>query len=206
MSKLRNLFLLAILIGAFTVFGSVPVSAQEPEPEPDAEQQAEEAQPESNLTTPEMVLDFLLPGEQEDVSVGQEARASIYLVDPAGNPIAGAEILFTLEAEFMNVVSALELGVDVTDGAGLAEVHWDPRSEGENLVSARFAGNDVFGPLMVQDTLQVNTGPEQYTEAEPLRIPAADIWMVVFILGATWSMYLLTLVFGWKIARAGGSS
>jgi hypothetical protein len=205
MSKLRHFLLLAVLVGAFALMGASPVSAAEPEAEPDGEQ-AEQAGSDSLLTLPEITMDFLLPGEQVDVVVGEHARVSVYLIDPAGNPIEGAEITFTLDAEFMNVISAIELGTVVTDIAGLAEVKWEPRSAGENVVSVVFAGNDVFAALTVRDTLTVKPGGEQYNEAEPLRIPAASIWMVVVILGLTWGTYVLALGFALKIARAGNSS
>ncbi len=198
MSKLRQFLSLTILVGAFTVFGALPVSAQEPE-------QTEQEQPESDQPEPELVLNFLLPGEQEDVEAGQSVRISVYLIDPAGNPIEGGEISFTLESTFMNVVGGIELGTDITDIAGLAEVNWEPRSEGENLVIVRFPGDDIFTPVTVEDVLVVNPGPDLYTEASPLRVFGANVWMVVSILSVVWGLYAVALGFGIRIARAGGA-
>lgn len=197
MSRLRQFLLFAILIGAFTVFGVLPVSAQEPEPEPE--------QPESDQPEPELVLEFLLPGEQEEVEAGQAVRISVYLIDPAGNPIEGGEINFSVESTFMNVVDAVDLGTDNTDISGLAEVDWEPRSEGENKVTVRFSGDGVFAPVSVNGVLIVNRGPELYTEASPLRIPGADVWMVAGILSIVWGLYAVALGIGVRIARAGGT-
>ncbi len=62
-------------------------------------------------------LEFLPPG---DGAVGQELMVAARLTDRSGVPVQGAEVLFLREDKFMNALSELELGRELTDAQGMA--------------------------------------------------------------------------------------
>ncbi|MEE8363867.1 MAG: hypothetical protein V3S18_07345 [Dehalococcoidia bacterium] len=141
-------------------------------------------------------------GPTTDAKVGEGIVIAAYLVDPAGKPVAGQEIDFTLESTFLNVTHRLDLEVVTTDESGLAWFLFEPRTDGENLISAQFAGNQVFAPAQVETILEVAPGPELYREVSIFRVPGTNVWMVTGILAVVWSVYLVGIGFMWAIARA----
>jgi hypothetical protein len=134
---------------------------------------------------------------------GEEIAVSAYLNDPVGNPIYDVEIRFTYEAEFMNVSGSVEIGTAVTDENGLALVLFEPRTEGENNLTAAFGGNDVFVPVSTKDTLSVLPGEQIYRELPPYRIPGANVWLTTGLIATVWLIFVLSLgLVGWANVKS----
>lgn len=148
----------------------------------------------------------LLLGFQTSTTAGQPIALSAYLVDPAGNPIAGQTVHFALHATFLNAASDLDIGDPVTDSTGLALVQFTPRIDGKNVITATYDGGAVFASNQVTGALDVQPGPQLYDVQPPFRIPGADIWMVTGILGVVWGLYLIALFMGFRVARQRGAS
>lgn len=160
---------------------------------------------------PDLLFTFRIPRAAPDetemarVTAGDRMTLSAFLIDPAGNPVYGQEIVFIATDKFMNVSGQLELGRARTDGSGLAELPIIPRREGETLVTASFAGNDVFAAVEASESLEVAGGEQLYEEHVPFRIPGANVWMVTAILGSLWGIYFIAMGYGVHIARSGDS-
>lgn len=149
---------------------------------------------------PQPILDL---GFEPSTIAGKEIVVSAYLYDPIGNPIYDAEINFSYDAEFMNVSNLVEIGTAITDENGLALLLFEPRTEGENNVSAKFAGNDVFASIAVADTLEVLPGGQIYRELSPYRIPGANVWFAAGIITTVWTIFILSLgLVGWANYKA----
>jgi hypothetical protein len=137
-------------------------------------------------------------GFVESAVPGEHIAISAYLTDPSGNPIYDAEIRFTYDAEFLNVSSAVEIGTAITDDTGLALIKWEPRSEGENNITASFAGNDIFTEASDSDILDVLPGRQLYKELPPYRIPGANIWLTTGLITTVWVIFIFSLALvGW---------
>lgn len=151
---------------------------------------------------PQLTLDFQLGYQEESARPGEPIEAAAYLVDPSGNPIPDAEVSLTMDTVFMNVPDQVSVGTAVTDERGLARFFYEPRTEGENLATARFTGDEVFAAAKATDELLVAPGPQVYQEVSPLRLPGTNVWMVTGILGAVWGLYAIAVGFMWMIERA----
>ena len=172
------LTVVAVAVGLLLpIAGGRPVSAEQP--------------------VPDLYLEF-----EESVVAGDPVVISAYLVDPAGNPISGVPIDLSREATFLNVSSAVPLALPLTDVTGLATIVYAPASEGEITVTARFAGTEVFAPVTSSNSLIVQPGPELYREEPPFRVPATNVWMVVGIVAAVWSLYLVAFGALFRIGSA----
>ncbi|NQW18374.1 MAG: hypothetical protein HQ478_12900 [Chloroflexi bacterium] len=146
----------------------------------------------------EMSLSFV-----SDVPVGTAIQIVATLNDPAGNPIPYARIDFSATTEFLRVVESMDIESATTDILGKATFIMVPRVEGERPFTASFAGNDVFGPISVTKSLIVLTGPQQYLELSPVRVPGANKWMATAILVVVWGILGSSLVRVIFIARIG---
>lgn len=183
-------FLIAIALAVTaTLLAASWALAQEPE-------QQSELGPE-----PDLILGFEVDG-----AVGERIALSAYLVDPAGNPIRGQAVTFSIDVDFMNVITTLELGQRVTDETGLALLLHDPRSAGDQTIRARFDGNDVFAAVSTFDVLTVAEGEGVFEQIEPFRIPGANVSLVVAVLVILWSTYLAVIGLFFLISHDGGAS
>ena len=126
------------------------------------------------------------------------------------SPIYDAEVIFTLEVEFLNVTDNVDLGTAVTDDNGLALIEYEPRIEGANNITATFAGNDVFTSAASVGQLEVESGGQLYREYRPYRIPGANVWMTTAVLTTVWIVFIASLgLIGWanfSIRREQGGS
>ncbi len=158
-----------VLIGLWTT----PVIAQQPEP----------------------LIDI---GFQETAFAGEHIAIGAYLIDPAGNPVYDAEISFELAVEFMNVSDSVDLGTAITDENGLAMIEFEPRIQGFNGITARFAGNDVFAPIASTGQLEVESDGQVYREFKPYRIPGANMWLTAGLITVVWIVFTGSLgLIGW---------
>lgn len=129
---------------------------------------------------------------------GETVAISAYLTDPSGNPIYDAEINFAYDVEFMNVSDSVAIGTAITDDTGLALLTWEARTEGENNITATFAGNDVFTEAFDMSMLEVLPGSQQYKELPPYRIPGANIWLTAALITTVWVIFIFSLaIVGW---------
>ncbi len=145
---------------------------------------------------PRLVLGF-----QPQAFTGERVVLSAYLMDPAGNPISGQPISFSMDAEFMNVLGNVQIGRATTDQTGLAAFVYEAKSEGSHAVTAAFAGNQVFAPAAASSSLTVKQGVPTFIEPEPFRIPGANISTLVLVLGTVWGLYLVVGLYFWAISR-----
>lgn len=149
---------------------------------------------------PELVLGF-----EAESKIGKGLAVAAYLVDPAGNPIQGEVVTFSIDAKFMNTLGRVKIGEATTDETGLALLLYMPRLSGERTIKAQFLGNDVFAATDTLKPILVAEGPEVFSEEIPFRIPGANIGVVIGVLIVIWALYLLIVGLFWRISRAGDS-
>lgn len=123
-----------------------------------------------------------------------------------GGPLAGAEIVFLRLGRFMNNGSDLEIGSAVTDASGIAMVTYVPRSEGEQLIMAEFAGMADVRSGFSETTVFINPGPAQFSQEVGISVPGVNVSLLVMILGAVWVTFLVVMYHVWRIARDGSMS
>ena len=169
---------IAIVVGlTLATVGAHPASAEQP--------------------VPDLHLGF-----EESVNVGDPMIVTAYLVDPAGSPIRGVPVDLIRDATFLNVSGSVSLGSSLTDDTGKVVVSYIPASEGEITINAVFAGSETFAPVTDSSVLVVLPGSEQYREEPPFRVPGTNIWMVVGIVGAVWTFYLIAFAALFRIGSA----
>ncbi len=173
--------LLALMLALTAALSAVPVAAQEPVP------------------------DLALVVEPES-AVGKEIAVEAYLLDPAGNPVQGEVVTFLLDVEFLNNFGKAEIGQTITDEDGRALLVHILKQDGEQTITARFAGNNVFAAAEVSTSLSVAPGPATYEEEPLFRIPGANITVVVIVLATTWGLLLMVMGLLWLIGHAGDES
>ena len=93
--------------------------------------------------TPELILGF-----EGQASLGEAVAVSAYLVDPAGNPIQGETVTFSIDAEFMNTLGRVEIGRATTDSTGLVLIMYQPTLTDQRTIAAKFGGNEIFEAAM----------------------------------------------------------
>ena len=75
-----------------------------------------------------------------------------------------------------------------------------PRTSGEIAVTA-LIGDAENGELLRTDTtLQVSPGLPVYEVDSPIRIPGANVWLVVGVLVAVWGVYLWVMWLLWIVS------
>lgn len=134
-------------------------------------------------------------------AVGQEMDVSAALTDQSGAVVPGAEIVFHRDARFLNSTSELEIGRAITNEQGVATVRFLPRSEGEILVIADFAGDTRYGSSSHTVTVQIATGGPLYSQEQGVKVPGINVSLLVAILGAVWATYFAVMAHIFLIAR-----
>ena len=139
-------------------------------------------------------------------AAGQAITVSARLTREAGAAVGGAEVVFLRDAQFMNAASELLLGKASTDNQGMATLTFVPRSEGELLIFADFAGDALYGASGDSKSLMIEAGPQLYVEEAGIKVPGVNVFLLVAILGGVWGTYFLVMARVWFIARDGVSS
>ena len=144
-------------------------------------------------------------GFQREVALDEELVLWAYLLDPAGNPIRRAEIIFTVDVSFMNTLNRMELSRETTDDEGLAQIMYRPKLDGDLTITARFVGNEIFAPAESSEQLSVSPGGDTYVEEAPFRVPGADIRIMTTVIIILWGMYFYIVWKLWLVSRASPS-
>lgn len=140
---------------------------------------------------------------ESDADLGEGIQISASLLDPAGDPISGVQIVFYLDTEFMNTAGRMEIGFANTDARGRALITYIPKRDGENVTIARFAGNADFAPAEDSGTLRVAPGAATFVQEAPFRMPGANIYTVVMAVAFIWGAFILVIGLFWLISRKG---
>lgn len=151
---------------------------------------------------PEATKTELLP--PANASVGAEMALSARVTTASGTPVAGAEVVFSRLAEFMNTQSEIVLGKAVTDKQGVATFAFMPRSEGDVSFTAHTSSSPQY-QASSSTTLKapIATGPAQYVETAGVHVKGVNVMWLVFVLGLVWSVYLTVMGLLALIAREG---
>ena len=136
----------------------------------------------------------------QGAAIGQRAELVVRVVNSVGEPQEGQNVTFLADMEFLNAFGAVSIGEAVTDEAGVARAYYVPRTSGEIAVTA-VIGDAENGELLRTDgTLQVAPGPPVYEVESPIRIPGANVWLVVGALTTVWSVYLWVMWLLWIVS------
>ena len=136
----------------------------------------------------------------EVAAVGERAEFVARVVDTAGLPLEGVRVTFVAEMAFLNTFGTVTIGEAVTDMSGVARAFFILRTEGELTVTAR-AGSVEGGALgETAGTLTVGPGGPVFTPESPIRIPGANVWLVVSVLTMVSCAYLWMMWLLWKIS------
>jgi len=136
-------------------------------------------------------------------AVGQELALAARLTDGNGAPVSGKEVVFSTTALFLNTEGEVELGRAITDERGIALFSFVPRTEGEVVITARFAGDRQHRRSVASATAVVAPGPSLYVQTAGVRVPGINVGWLVGLLAAVWGTYLTVMVLLVLVAREG---
>ncbi|MBI4235749.1 MAG: Ig-like domain repeat protein [Chloroflexi bacterium] len=139
----------------------------------------------------------------EAAALGAEVTLTATLRTQAGEPVAGARVLFSTPAEFGGVAGEMELGSGITNAAGTATLAYAPRRSGSNSLIARFAGDALHGPSEASAQIAVTGDAQLYVAQAGLRIPFLSVALLGGALAVVFSLYVVTTLLVMGIAREG---
>lgn len=144
---------------------------------------------------------------------GRQVTVLARLTAERGQPVPGQVLELIHSVSFLSVDADAVLATAVTGPEGVATFTFVPGTAGENLITARFAGDGALAPALATQALEVTEGPPSYSETAGIRVPGVGLWLLVAILGAVWGVFLFVMVLlgligaeGRRIEAAGGSS
>lgn len=121
--------------------------------------------------------------------VGDELQIEARALDASGAPIAGIELAFTEAVTFLNTGDSALLGKAKTNANGKAAIAFMPRSEGANNITV--APTAQGSKAKASATIDVATGPTLHqSERGGLEVPGVNMWLMAFLLGSFWAMFL----------------
>lgn len=147
------------------------------------------------------VLTLFLP--TVPVAVGDRFEAAVTLTDLNGKPIANAVVTLTSTVVFMNAGGDVVVGRVVTDAQGRGLAVLAPRTDGQMVVNAQFAGDPAYTPSLVTTSIAVLPGPAQFHYEGGVGVPGVGVYLLVLLLGAVYTTYLVVMGLVTRIASAG---
>lgn len=138
-----------------------------------------------------------------EVSLGDTVTVRVAVTDGKGAPVAGAAVVLLSPATFGSASSEMKLGQAVTDASGRASFSYEGRREGEQTLIARFSGNGSYAPAEASVALSVKGSAQLYHQEAGVKVPGIGVWILVLLLSAFWSIYMVVMVHITLIARQG---
>lgn len=147
-------------------------------------------------------MEILMPTR---ITVGDtvDVRAVLHSVRE-DTPIAGATVIFYMQASFGGVNSEVELGRAVTDESGVADIDYYPRSAGDHQIRVEYMTPDSSDLEEATWSHSVVSDGQLYRSTAGVRIPGLNAWLLMAVVAGVW---IILLSVAWRvivIARAGG--
>ncbi|MDO8612350.1 MAG: Ig-like domain repeat protein [Dehalococcoidia bacterium] len=144
-----------------------------------------------SAAAPPALVTALTIGSVSRVAGGDDVQLTATLVDPSGQPVAGAPVVFLLKDDFLGIAGEREIGSAQTDAAGAATLIYQPYVDGDLTVLARFDGVGNYAPSEGAATLHVEDSPPAYVPEghSGLDIPGWGPWWIFMLVGAVWLVY-----------------
>lgn len=141
---------------------------------------------------------------EPEAALGGLVIVRVAVTDGQGGPVAGAIVVLLSPARFGATSGEMKLGQVTTDDLGQASFTYETRREGQQTIIARFPGNESYAPAEASVGLSVRGSTQLYRQEVGVKVPGIGVWMLVVLLGAFWSVYLVVMVHITLIAREGG--
>lgn len=140
---------------------------------------------------------------EPDVKLGDTVTVQIAVKDSQGGPVSGATVVLLTPASLGSARGEMRLGQVTTNSQGRATFAYEARSEGTQTLIARFPGSASYAPAEASAPLRVLGSAQLYQQEAGVQVPWIGVWILVLLLGAFWSVYLVVMVLVTLIARAG---
>lgn len=138
-----------------------------------------------------------------EVSLGDTVTVRVAVTDGKGAPVAGATVTLLTPATFGSASGEMKLGQATTDAAGRASIAYEARSEGQQTLIARFAGNRSYAPAEASQSFSVTGSAQLFHQEAGVKVPGIGVWILAVLLSAFWSVYMVVMVLITRIAREG---
>lgn len=134
------------------------------------------------------------------VTSAEPVTLTATLRDILGAPVPGAQIRFSLEAEFAGTRGQMEIGAARTDAEGRAFLDYEPSvAQRTHLITARFTGTGTFAPSEQRiDVVSVGAPVPAYVVA-PVGLEAVGRWALGTFLIAVLGVWA---AFGYVVYQA----
>ncbi len=143
---------------------------------------------------------------EPDVALGDRVTVQVAVTTGKGGAVAGATVVLLSPARFGATSGEMRLGQVTTDDLGQASFTYETRREGRQTLIARFPGNEGYAPAEASVGLSVHGAAQLYEQEAGVKVPGIGVWMLVLLLGAFWSVYMVVMVLITLIAREGGKA
>ena len=136
-------------------------------------------------------------------SLGAPVTVRVLLHAPGdGKPAANAPVVFHTDASFAGVTDEVELGRAVSNAEGVAALTFTPHVAGDHEVRVDYedAGRKVN---LGKATFSVADDGQLYRSTAGVRIPGLNVWLLIGLVAAIWSVLLSVAFRVIAIARSG---
>jgi hypothetical protein len=146
------------------------------------------------------------PLPQQPAGLGLPTTIRVVLRSSAdGKPVAHTPVVFHTDATFAGVVDEIELGRANTNADGVAMVTFEPHIAGDHEVRVDF--EDVGRKVNLGKVTVSVAGNSQLTRSTAgILIPGLNVWLLVALIAAVWSILLCVAFCVIAIARGGDTS
>jgi hypothetical protein len=138
----------------------------------------------------------------ETVSIGEVVTLSVVVTSAETNVrIPNAEVVARREITFAGVTDTVVLARSITDDAGVATLRWEEQMSGLHPVTIEYRGPEDSTPEAVE--IRVEGTDQVVRSTSGVRLPLVGGWVIILLLGATWSLILVSL---WRVIMIARSS
>lgn len=140
---------------------------------------------------------------EPEVGLGERVTARVAVRDEAGKPVAGAGVVLLSPASFGPARGEMRLGQVKTNAQGQAIFTYQARREGQQTLVARFLGDSRYAPGEASAAFTVRGSAQLYEERAGVKLPGVGVWILIVLLMAFWSVFLVVMALITLIAREG---
>lgn len=136
-------------------------------------------------------------------AIGRPMEVQAHFHSASDEAIPNLTVTFHEEVTFGGVTSDVELGRAVTDEDGYAALTYEPRTAGTHQIHVRYAYEDGEEEDAAASITVPAAGEQLYRSTAGVKIPGLNVWLLMALVAAVWTILISVAVRVIAIARAG---
>lgn len=136
-------------------------------------------------------------------AIGRSMEVQAHFHSASDEAIPNLTVTFHEEVTFGGVTSDVELGRAVTDEDGYAALTYEPRIAGTHQIHVRYAYEDGEEEDAAASITVPAAGEQLYRSTAGVKIPGLNVWLLMALVAAVWTILISVAVRVIAIARAG---